>query len=119
MFSDPYTVTGFGGTFPLFRISAGENSGRFNSTTDDYHLSISHTYAKRTRRMFRLDTSKIAEDPLFPANNGLYELSTYLVVDTPKVGFSHTEQKDTVQSLLDTLSQSSYAAVDKLLYGES
>jgi len=67
----------------------------------------------------RLDFRKTAPDPLYPAQNTPFNMSCYVVVDVPKVGFSVTEQKQIVDALTGYLTATSGAATTPLLGGES
>lgn len=120
-FADPQSVTI--GTVPgavsLPRTGSGTSSGIFTSNDGTAKMSVSHTYGNRTRRVARLDFSKITTDPLTSGNNIAVGMSAYLVVDVPLAGFSVSEQTDVVKGLLGNLSASTYAAVTKLLGGES
>jgi hypothetical protein len=66
----------------------------------------------------RLDSQKIAADPLTAGINVLASASAYLVVDVPKTGFTAAEAKAVVDALAAYLSASSGAVVSKVLGGE-
>lgn len=119
MFADPQTVTINAVANSLPRTSSGVNQGAFTKDDGNVKLSLSSTYAKRTRRMARLDFSKIAADPLVSAQNIKYSMSAYLVVDTPITGFTVAEAKQIVDALTAWLTASTGANVTKLLGGES
>lgn len=119
MFSDPQSVTINAVANSLPRTSSGVNQGAFTKDDATVKLSISHTYAKRTRRMARLDFSKIAADPLISAQNIKYSMSAYLVVDVPVTGFTVAEAKQIVDALTLWLTTSTGANTTKLLGGES
>jgi hypothetical protein len=63
--------------------------------------------------------SKVAPDPLFPAQNTPYSMSTTLVVDVPPVGYTVAEAKAVVDGLIAQLNASSGALITKLLGGEN
>jgi hypothetical protein len=69
--------------------------------------------------MIRLDSSKIAADPLLAGVNVKASMSTYLVIDTPETGFDETQAKAVVDALVAYLAASSGAKVAQLLGGES
>lgn len=119
MFSDPQSVTINSVANSLPRTASGVNQGAFTKDDGTVKMSISHTYAKRTRRMARLDFSKIAADPLISAQNIKYSMSAYLVVDVPITGFTVAEAKQIVDALTLWLTASTGANTTKLLGGES
>ena len=93
MFSDPQSVTINAVAVSLPRTTAGDNKGAFTANDGSVKLSVSHSYAKRNRRMIRLDHSKVAADPLAADRNLKYNFATYLVIDGPPVGYTNTEAK--------------------------
>lgn len=118
-FADPQTVTINTVANTLPRISSGVNSGAFQKDDTTVKLSVSHTYGSRTRRVLRLDHSKIAADPLMASVNVRLNMAAYLVVDEPSTGYTVTEAKQIVDALVAYLSASSGAAVTQLLGGEN
>lgn len=120
-FSDPQSVTI--GTTPgavsLPRTGNGIGVGIFQSNDTTVKLTVSNTYGKRTRRVARVDFSKIAADPLVSANNIKYSTSVYLVVDQPITGFSTAEMKDIITGLSTWLTASSGAHITQLVGGEN
>ena len=118
-FADPQSVTISGTPISLPRTSSGVNAGAFTSSDGNTKLSVSDSYGTRNRRMIRLDTTKVAADPLTSGANNYYSMSTYLVVDTPKVGYSVAEAKAVVDALVAYLSASTGARVTQLLGGEN
>lgn len=119
MLSDPQSVTINAVANSLPRTTAGVNSGVFTKDDGNVKLSISHTYGKRTRRLMRIDVSKIAADPLISAQNIKYSMSTYLVVDVPVTGYTVVEAKQVIDGFIAYLSASSGAVITKMLGGES
>lgn len=117
-FADPQTVTINTVAKTLPRTGAGPDSGTFTNNEGDVKLTISHAYGKRNRRTIRLDTSKVAADPLL-SENVEFSMSTYLVVDTPTRGYTVTEAKQVVDALVAYLAASTGANITKLLGGES
>jgi hypothetical protein len=111
------TINAVAQTMP--RISSGPNAGAFSTADGTYKESISHTYGTRTRRVLRLDASKVAADPLIPAQNTRYSMSAYLVVDVPTFGYTVAEQKLVVDGLVAYLAASTGARVTQLLGGEN
>lgn len=118
-FADPQSVTINAVANSLPRTSSGVNSGVFTKDDGNVRLSVSHQYAKRTRRTIRLDHSKIAADPLISAQNIKYSMSAYLVVDMPITGYTVAEAKQIIDGLTAYLTVSSGARVTQLLGGEN
>jgi len=116
--ADPQSVTISAVTTPLPRTSLAENKGSFLSSDGNIKLSVSDSYGNRNRRVFRLDFTKVAADPLLSGANNYYSMSTYVVFDTPKVGFTVAEAKAVVDGFLAILTASSGAAITKVLGGE-
>lgn len=118
-FADPQSVTINAVAISLPRTSSGVNSGTFTSSDGLTRQTVSHAYGKRTRRTFRLDSSKVAADPLLPAQNVKLSASVYLVVDAPVAGFTNTELKQMADGFIAALSASSGAKLTQLLGGEN
>lgn len=118
-YSDPQTVTinAIANTLP--RVGSGVNTGSFSKDDGNVKLGVSHAYGKRTRRVARIDHSKIAPDPLISSTNIKYSLSAYLVVDVPVTGYTIAEQKQIIDGLITWLSATSGANTTKLLGGEN
>lgn len=118
-FADPQSVTINAVAVSMPRTSSGVNSGEFTSNDSLTKMSVSHSYGKRTRRVIRLDASKIAADPLLAGVNVKAGMSAYLVVDVPTTGYNVTEQKQVIDGFLANLTASSGAQVTRLLGGEN
>lgn len=118
-FSDPLSVTINAVAQPLPRLGVGNNTAYYQKDDATVKLTASHTYAKRTRRVIRLDFNKIAADPLAPALNAKSSMAAYLVIDQPTSGFSNTEIKYVVDALTAALNASSGALLVKFIAGES
>jgi hypothetical protein len=119
-FSDPQSITIGANTTSLPRTGSSDSSGVFQSADGNIQLRISHSYTStRVRHLIRVDTKKVAPDPLFPAQNTPYKEACYLVVDEPLTGYTVTEQTDMVKGLINLLSASTFAALTKLIGGES
>lgn len=117
--SQSLTVSGTASTLP--RTGMGDSKGRWNASDGTLELSVSSTYGKRTRRVARIQTSKIAPDPLISSTNIKHSMSAYVVVDTPVTGFTVTEQKAIVDALAAWLAAGTGAAnhTVQLLGGEN
>jgi len=118
-FADPQSVTINAVAKSLPRTSSSTDSGAFTKDDGEVKLSISHAYNKRNRRVIRLDHQKITTDTLDPTINTLYNMSCYLVVESPKVGYTVAEQKQVVDGLVAYLTATSGARVTQLLGGEN
>jgi len=119
LFTDPQSITINAVANTLPRTGVGASSASYSKDDGNVKLTVSHAYGKRTRRTARIDFRKTAADPLFPAQNTPYSMSTYIVADVPTTGFSITEQKQIIDALSAWLTASSGSNVTKLLGGES
>lgn len=117
-YADPQSVTINAVAISLPRTSFGTNAGAFTSADGLTKLSVSHAYGNRTRRMIRLDQSKIAADPLLAGVNVKASMSVYLVVDLPQTGYDPTATKLVTDGFLAYLTASSGARMTQLLGGE-
>lgn len=118
-FSDPQTVTINAVPITLARTGSRADAGNFGSADANTKLLVSSAYGKRVRRTARIDSRKVAPDPLFPSQNAPYSMSTYIVVDVPLTGFTIAEQKQVIDAFLVWLSATSGANITKLLGGEN
>lgn len=119
MFSDPQSITINTVANTLPRVAVGDRQASYSKDDDTLRLAISHAVSAkgRTRRMVRLDHSKIASDPFVNGNNRPVSSSAYLVVDEPSDGaYTNSELLENIKGLLGWLSD---ANVSKLLAGES
>jgi hypothetical protein len=117
-FADPQIVTVNAVAQTLARTGFGATSGTFTKDDGNYKLSVSHAYGKRNRRTIRLDTRKIAADPLLGSVNIQYSMSAYLVVDVPVTGYTVAEQKLIVDAFAAYLTASAGAKITQFLGGE-
>jgi len=118
-FTDPQTVTITGVTSPLPRTSVGDDRSEYTSADGLIQLVASHDYGKRTRRMIRLDVSKISADPYKPSENVKVGMSVYTVFDLPPAGFTPTEGLAIWTGYANQVRASTDAIVAKLLAGEN
>lgn len=118
-FSDPQIVTINAVATTLPRTSSDVNAGAFTKDDGTVSLRVSHQYGKRTRRLIRMDYSKVAPDPFLTGSNVKYSTGIQMVVDVPPVGFTIAEQKQIVDAFVAYLSASSGARVTQLLGGEN
>lgn len=117
MFADPQTVTVNAVAQTLPAISRNDVSSVYKKDDGGFTLTISHQFkAERNRFTIRLDTTKIAADPLASANNRVYSGSAYIVMDKPVVGYSNTEIQQLASALAAWCSAGNLA---KVLGGET
>jgi len=118
MLTDPQSVTINAVAQSLPATLRGINESAYTKDDGNVKLSIKHSYGNRVRRVVRLDFKKIAVDPLTSVNKE-FSLAAYLVIDTPKVGFTNAEAKQVVDGLTAYLTASTGAKVTSVLGGES
>jgi hypothetical protein len=118
-FSDPQSITISAVTTPLPKVSSGRFESDYSSADGLIDLKASHAYGRRTRRVLRLDHSKITTDPFIPAQNTSVSMSNYIVFDVPVVGYSNTEVKAVYDGFKAMYTATSDALIVKLLGGES
>jgi len=118
-FSDPQSITISGTAISLPRVSSGDNEGKFSSADGLVDLSAAHTYGRRTRRVLRVDHSKVTSDPFIPAQNREVSMSLYMVFDIPNQGYSNTDAMAVYTGFKGLYTASSDALITKVLGGES
>jgi hypothetical protein len=119
-FADPQTITiAPASAVSLPRISVGDDESEYASSDGLISLKASHNYGKRTRRMIRIDTSKVTADPFKPAENVKVSMSCYLVFDLPPAGYTATEALAAWTGFKTQITATSDLLVTKLLGGES
>lgn len=118
-FTDPVSVTISGTPISLPRTSVGDDESEYTSSDGLYQVKVSHNYGKRTRRMIRIDASKMTADPFKPSENVKVSMSCYMVVDTPPAGYTATEAKAVIDGFRAMIAASSDQQLTKLLGGES
>jgi len=120
MYADPQTITINAIAIPLPRTSTGVNGAEYTSADGLVKLSAQSTYGRRTRRVLRLDHSKISADVFVPATNVQQSISIYTVFDVPgKAGYTNAEILLAYAGYKAALAASSDLLVTKLLGGES
>jgi len=118
-FSDPQSITISAVTTPLPRTSTGTNGSEYTSADGLIKLAANSTYGRRTRRVLRVDHSKITSDPFIPAQNTKVSMSNYIVFDVPVVGYTNAEALAVYTGFKAAFTASSDALISKLLGGES
>lgn len=119
MLADPQTVTINAVANSLPAVARGIDTSTYTKDDGNVKLGVSHQHGKRSRSTVRLDFRKIAADPLISAQSIEYGMSAYLVIDTPRTGFTLLEKKQIVDGLTAWLTASSGANTSKVLGGES
>lgn len=118
--SDPLSLTIAGTATSFPRVATAGNASTYRTADSLFSLTVSHQYsASNVRRMLRLDQRKLTADPFIPAQNRYVNQSFWTVSMVPTAGFTATESKDLAKALLDFESATSYAALLKVLGGES
>jgi len=117
-FADPQSINN-GSAITLPRTGFGPSSGTFTSPDGTTVLTISHANGKRKRSIVRVDFSKIAVDPFVAGQNNNVSMSAYLLVDTPKQGFSLAEIVANASSLMTMLQASTNAKLVQFAGGEN
>jgi hypothetical protein len=118
-FTDPLSITIRGVTTPLPRTSVEDEKSEYHSADGLIVVTASHDVGKRTRRMLRLDTSKLTADPFKPAENVKVSMSNYMVFDLPPAGFTNADALAAYTGFKTLFTATSDALIVKLLGGES
>lgn len=121
-FADPQSVTypaPISTTVSLPRVSSGDGRSVYRSSDGFHSLTASSQYGKRTRRVLRLDYTKISADVYLPDQNVQKGMNTYLVFDLPSSGFTNAEALAVYSALKGAMTASTDALITKLLGGES
>lgn len=118
-FQDPLSIDIGGGMVDLPRVSTGQNTSTYTSADGTISVSASSNYAKRTRRVLRVDTNKVTPDPFVPAQNQKVSSSVYLVFDTPVAGYTNTQLLALFNGFRDLFEENTDDIITKLLGGES
>lgn len=118
-FTDPQSITISGTTVSLPRTNSGGNGAEYRSADGLITLSASHAYGRRTRRVIRVDHSKITADPFIPAQNTKVGMSNYLVFDVPPAGYTNADALAVYVGFKTLFTATSDSLITKLLGGES
>jgi len=118
-FTDPLSVTISGITTPLPRTSVEDDRSEYTSADGMIQISADHQVAKRTRRVLRIDCSKLTSDPFKPVENVKVSMSNYIVFDLPPAGYSNAEALAVYVGFKTLFTATSDAMITKLLGGES
>jgi hypothetical protein len=118
-YADPQSVTISAVPISLPRTNVGNNKSEYTSSDGLVKLTASSAYGRRTRRVLRIDHSKIAADLYIPAQNAKLSMSNYIVFDLPVLGYTPTEAKAVYDGFKTAFSASTDLLITKLLAGES
>lgn len=130
MFSDPQsvTITGFNGgvAISLPRVSTSGSKSVYQSNDGLYIVTISHQTSGKpgtasfvTRSMYKLDVRILATDPFNAEKSAYQTFSVHTVLTKPAYGFTASQETEITKAQIANLSASTYAAVGKLIGGES
>lgn len=97
--SDPQKATFGSKEITLPRTSTASDQSAYTSADRTTALTVAHSYARRTRRMARLQTSKITTDPLLTGQNINVGASVRVVLDAPQSGFTAVELEELLGAL--------------------
>lgn len=118
-FTDPQSITISGTTHSLPRVSNRANGGTYQSANGLIQLSADNAYGRRTRRVLRVDHSKISADPFLPSQNVRQSMSNYIVFDLPAAGYTNDEALAVYVGFKNLYTASIDSLISKLLGGES
>jgi hypothetical protein len=118
-FTEPMALTIDAVPSTLPRVSTGVNKSDYISADGLIRISAAHTYGRRTRRVLRLDHSKVTSDPFIPSQNVKVSMSNYLVFDLPPAGYTNDNALKAYQGFKTLFTSGSDALIIKLLGGES
>lgn len=117
--SDPQSIIISGSTISLPRVSTGANQSSYQSADGLTRLTLSSQYGKRTRRVCRVDVSKLTADPYIPAQNAKVSMSNFIVFDIPPAGYTLAEAQAVYTGFRTMFAASSDAMIVALLGGQS
>jgi hypothetical protein len=117
--TDPLSITIGGSTIALPRTSVGKDESEYTAADGSTEVVASHSYGKRTRRVLRINSSKVSADVYQPDENVRRSMSLYMVFDLPAEGYSAAEALAVYNGFKTMFSANSDAMITKLLGGES
>lgn len=118
-YSDPQSITIAAATIALPRVSTGQNTCTYQSADGLVKMVASSAYGKRTRRILRVDHSKLTPDPFIPTQNTKVSMSNYIVFDIPVAGYTNAQALEVYAGFKTAFSSTSDLLITKLLGGES
>lgn len=115
MLSDPQSVTINAVATSLPKTQNGTTANVYTSADGNTSMTVKqNATASRFRREIRLSQKKVAADPISGVNKEL-GVSTYLVIDEPRAGFTDAEIGYLIDALKAWLTSANY---NKVLGGE-
>lgn len=114
-FTDPLVFA----TVPLPRTSVDGDKVEYTRGDGLVVVTADHNVGKRTRRVLRIDSSKISPDAFKPSENVKVTMSNYIVFDTPPAGYTPSEIFDIYAAFQAMYSADGHLLIHKLLGGES
>jgi hypothetical protein len=118
-FTDPQSITISGAASSLPLTSRGQDGADYKSSDGLITLTARHAYGRRTRRVLRVDHSKLTTDPFLPTQNVKVSMSNYIVFDLPPAGYTNAEALAVYNGFKTVYTAASDAVITKLLGGES
>lgn len=118
-FTDPLSITISGSAIALPRTSVRDNTSEYMSADGLVRVTASNAYGRRTRRVLRVDHSKITSDPFIPTTNSKVSMSNYIVFDIPPAGYTNVDAQAIYAGFKAMISASSDALISSLLGGQS
>jgi ribosomal protein L28 len=118
-FADPQSIKIDGVTTSLPRVDSRGRGSTYESGDGLISLEASSQLGSRTRRVIRVNLSKITADPFISTQNVKVSTSCYLVFDIPPAGYTATELKKVYEGFVEALGASSSKLIVQLLGGES
>lgn len=118
-FTDPQSITISGTAIALPRTSVENNGSSYQSADGLVKLTASNAYGRRTRRVIRVDHSKITPDPFIPTQNARVSMSNYIVFDIPPAGYTNTEALAVWTGFKNLVTATSDKLITQLMGGES
>jgi hypothetical protein len=118
-FTDPLSVTISAVTTPIPRVEVEGDKSIYRSADGLIEVTADHTVGKRSRRVLRIDTSKLTSDPFKPAENVKVSMALYIVFDLPPAGYTNAEALAVYQGFKTMITASSDLLITKLLAGEN
>lgn len=118
-FPDPQSITIATVTTSLPKTVTNPTSSVFGAPSGALSLDVSQQWTpKLNRSLIRVKSSKISTDPIKDTKSRA-EMSAYLVVQRPPVGFTDTEVLDMALGLIAALTATTNDKLKKLIAGES
>lgn len=118
-YTEPLSITIASSTIALPRTRAEGDSSKYTAADGMTEVLASHEYGKRTRRVIRLNYSKIAPDVFDTDENVERSMSVFTVFDLPTLGFTNVEVLAAYTGFKTMCAASSDLLITKLLGGES